>query len=259
MEVTHSNERRERVSLAVYLERLALGATDPGYLRDWKIANVDRALFDHLPDLPHFAVDLLKNEPTTQDYLKEIFIGPCGSSTFMHVDVWQSHSWMLVLRGKKKWTMCPPDELQRVGIKRGRDLVSFKQQLAEKIVGMRRYEFDLSAGEIVFVPSGWWHQVVNLEPSIAVTYNFVDAYSLGKAYRLAEKKQKMFDSMVDREVEKMVSGAISDSAKASAMLQVDALASTLDQRSSALTERARVLREQAAALRGLIAGQVENA
>ena len=34
------------------------------------------------------------------------------------------------------------------------------------------------AGELIYVPTGWWHAVINLEPSIAITQNFVDRHNL---------------------------------------------------------------------------------
>lgn len=34
------------------------------------------------------------------------------------------------------------------------------------------------AGELVFVPRGWWHMVVNVEDSIAVTQNYVSRRNL---------------------------------------------------------------------------------
>jgi hypothetical protein len=33
-------------------------------------------------------------------------------------------------------------------------------------------EATVSAGEVLFVPAGWWHCCLNLEPSVAVTQNY---------------------------------------------------------------------------------------
>jgi len=48
------------------------------------------------------------------------------------------------------------------------------------------YEAVLEAGDIIFVPRGWPHQVENLATSVALSANFIDASNLEAACREAE-------------------------------------------------------------------------
>merc|ERR1719181_671511 len=42
----------------------------------------------------------------------------------------------------------------------------------------RRMECTVRAGEVLFIPRGWWHMAVNLEETLALTQNYASAASL---------------------------------------------------------------------------------
>jgi histone arginine demethylase JMJD6 len=109
-----------------------------------------------------------------------MIIGPAGSGSNIHIDPLGTSAWNMLLLGRKLWVLFPPDTRES-DIKSGeeekekeRDFCAagwFCRQLPSLSaeVYARRVQFVQHAGETVFVPEGWWHAVLNLDTTLAVS------------------------------------------------------------------------------------------
>ena len=116
---------------------------------------------------------------------KWLIIGPARSGSTYHKDPNATSAWNAVLRGSKYWIMFPSTGSSPpppgVYVSEDQSEVTSPLSIAEWLLGFhaeaRRtpgcVEGICNEGEVLHVPSGWWHLVVNLDASIAITQNFV--------------------------------------------------------------------------------------
>ena len=110
-----------------------------------------------------------------------VLIGCERSGTGMHVDPLLTHAWVHLCEGRKRWLMLPPSTpaaaLAAVGVAEGEPqtpsslfFAKHRAVIARDVPGA--VEFVQRAGELVYVPAGWTHAVVNLEATVALTHNY---------------------------------------------------------------------------------------
>mmetsp|Transcript_669 Transcript_669/g.1645 ORF Transcript_669/g.1645 Transcript_669/m.1645 type:complete len:651 (-) Transcript_669:85-2037(-) len=137
-----------------------------------------------------------------------MLIGPARSGTRIHYDPVGTSAWNTLLEGHKRWVLIPPDVDAEV-VKQFRQDVNVERWFAEVLPQLDHealgvIEFTQGPGDTVFVPRGWWHIVINLDMTVAVTQNFASEANLEQvadAMRLQKYspyKNAWFDSMLNR-------------------------------------------------------------
>lgn len=118
--------------------------------------------------------------------------GPERSGTCVHIDPLATSAWNTLVVGQKRWVVFPPGIAK--SIVKGKGLVRDDEddeaiqyfmyilpRIKRKAASLRHkpeykdfccYEFTQNPGETVFIPNGWWHAVLNLTHTVAITQNF---------------------------------------------------------------------------------------
>ncbi|CAI5517270.1 unnamed protein product [Closterium sp. Naga37s-1] len=139
-----------------------------------------------------------KEETSGRPDFRWLIMGPARAGSSWHIDPNSTCAWNAVITGSKKWILFPPNEGPPPGVRAspdGADVaapVSITEWFMNYYEEMRRgpvtaYEGVCAAGEVMFVPHGWWHIVLNLEESIALTQNYVSSANLLDVMRFLQR------------------------------------------------------------------------
>jgi histone arginine demethylase JMJD6 len=174
-----------RLPLREYVEYAANNAADsPYYLVERSFQGERAALLDDFAPPSFFADDLLAEIPGSKR-ARYCFFGGARSGTFLHVDPLCTSAWNVCLAGRKRWCMLAPETDMAVhGLEH---FAQGKHQLPvcwfldehprlqrSAVAGkLTMIECVQGAGDMVFIPAGWHHAVVNLEWTSAVSQNFM--------------------------------------------------------------------------------------
>ncbi|GMJ02494.1 hypothetical protein like AT1G78280 [Hibiscus trionum] len=170
--VSYVKEQHDEDPLYIFDEKF--GESAPGLLEDYNVPQMFQEDF----------FDVLDGD--SRPPFRWLIIGPERSGASWHVDPALTSAWNTLLCGRKRWALYPPgrvplgvtvhvnDEDGDVNIDTPTSLqwwLDYYPLLADED---KPIECTQLPGETIFVPSGWWHCVLNLETTVAVTQNFVN-------------------------------------------------------------------------------------
>jgi len=127
-------------------------------------------------------------DPTGNSHgFPSMFIAGANTESKLHIDAKYTRFYMVVLHGTKDWIMFNSSDIPHLDPE-GRDSTMFPVNLGadgfklaetpEKLPGVDMFTGTAHAGDIVFVPENWPHQVRNKGATFAMANNYVDRFNL---------------------------------------------------------------------------------
>jgi histone arginine demethylase JMJD6 len=127
-------------------------------------------------------------------------LGPKRSGTGVHIDPLGTSAWNTLIYGLKRWVIFPPhftrEEMKAkhlVKKDRGEDDESidyFNRILPRLLASDPKYAKECiqlvqRPGETIYVPGSWWHAVLNLTDTVAITQNYCSTANFPRVWKAA--------------------------------------------------------------------------
>eukprot|EP00055_Hartaetosiga_balthica_P014625 m.81122 g.81122 ORF g.81122 m.81122 type:complete len:485 (+) comp8642_c1_seq7:95-1549(+) len=151
--------------------------------------------------------DVFKYCGETRPSNRWVIVGPAKSGSAWHIDPNSTTAWNALIEGQKRWIMTPPNQ-PPPGVHPSPDgaavaspisvlewFVSYYDALKES--GIPYIEFTQNEGDVVYVPWGWWHIVLNTKPSIAITQNLATPSSLYDTLRFLRTRKDQISGVAE--------------------------------------------------------------
>eukprot|EP00466_Bigelowiella_natans_P014371 jgi/Bigna1/33947/e_gw1.3.217.1 len=185
-----SDQKRSDMELKDFLNAWSTGSAEVKniYVKDWHMPR-EYPSYEAYRVPAHFADDwmnLYASKHGSDDF-RFVYMGPKGTWTPLHRDVFASYSWSSNILGFKLWIMFPPSVTKYLVDENGecvyddsdhhhrQDLDRFprlEEAINECHVCIQR------PGTTIYVPSGWYHQVYNLTDAISINHNWFNGWCL---------------------------------------------------------------------------------
>ncbi|MEH2405968.1 cupin-like domain-containing protein [Nostoc sp.] len=166
-----STENQGATTIADYINYMTTGNSDRRfYLANWVISDYSELLKDYKEPIyfPNWLQRLPKKLLRKYDFdHPDVFIGHQDTSIGLHKDHLYGSAWLGMIRGRKQIIFFTPD--QEEFLYDGKvDVFNPDIKKYPLYAKTNPVEVILEPGEIIYIPSGWWHHVKNLENSIAI-------------------------------------------------------------------------------------------
>ena len=130
-------------------------------------------------------------------------MGPKRSGTTVHRDPMGTAAWNAVTMGVKRWVLFEPQEDKtlvkaRKYKQKGEDDEAIHYfdfllpRMRQANPNLRIYECIQQPGDLIFVPGQWWHGVLNLTDTVAVTHNYCGRDNFDDVIKRMSRQRRMF-------------------------------------------------------------------